>query len=281
MRVSSSLTTIGQNNKQMQQDDLKIGKIIAYVVIVLIVIVLLIGSIGTVGAGQEGVKTRFSAVVGNVGQGLYFKIPFIEHVHVIDIQTQKEQVDAEAASSDLQDVNATVAINFNVNSTQVGELYQNIGEDYGDKVVAPAIQEAVKAATAKYTAEELITKRPIVQSDIKKLLVERLAPQFISVSNVSIVNFKFSPSFNKAIEAKVTAEQDALAAKNKLEQVKFEAAQTVAKATADAQAIKIQAEAITQQGGHDYVQLQAINKWNGALPTQFVPGSAIPFLDLK
>ncbi len=256
-------------------------KIIGWSVVGLIVLLFLSGMVGSVGAGERGVKTRFSAVVGEVQQGLYFKLPFIESVHTIDVQTQKEQTNAEAASADLQTVHATVAVNYNVNPTKVGDLYTNIGEDYKSKVIDPAIQEAVKASTAKYAANELITKRPQVQDDIKAALVARLAPQFIDVGSVSVINFDFSTSFNQAIEAKVTAEQNALAAKNKLEQIQYEAQQTVATAKAQAEAIQIQAQAINSQGGADYVQLQAINKWDGHLPQQFVPGSAVPFLNVS
>lgn len=249
--------------------------------IALCVITVLFGSFGTVAAGERGVRTRFGAVVGEVGQGLYVKIPIIESVVVIDVQTQKEQTNAEAASADLQTVHAVVAVNYNVDISKVQELYTNIGLDYKSRIIDPAIQEAVKSSTAKYTVNELISKRPQVQDDIRSSLINRLSPQFIDVGAVSVVNFDFSDSFNKAIEAKVTAEQNALAAKNKLDQVKFEAEQTIATAQAQAEAIKIQAQAINSQGGADYVQLQAINKWNGALPAQFVPGSAIPFLNLK
>lgn len=253
---------------------------IAAVVVIFIVLFAIFGSVGTIGAGERGVKTRFGAVVGELGTGLYFKVPFIEGIDKFDVQTQKEQVDAEAASSDLQDVKATIAVNYNVDPTKVTTLFTTIGDDYKARVIDPAIQEAVKAATAKYTAEQLITERPLVQGDIEAALVTRLSTQFILVTQVSIVDFSFSDQFNTAIEAKVTAEQNALAAKNKLEQTVYEASSTVTTAEAQAEAIKIQAQAINSEGGADYVQLQAVNKWDGHLPTQFIPGSTMPFLNL-
>ncbi len=258
------------------------------VILGVIAVVLIWGSFGTVSAGNTGIKTRFSKVVGTVNPGLYFKIPLMDSVSAMNTQTQKEQVDAEAASSDLQTVHATVAVNYNVNESKVGELFTNIGVNYGTKVIDPAIQEAVKSSTAKYTAEELITKRPEVTDSIKSELTSKLSLSGISVTGVSIVNFDFSATFNAAIEAKVTAEQDALAAKNKLAQVQYEAQQTVASAQAQAEAIKIQTEAITNGGGQSYVQLQsikvqqsAVDKWNGVLPTQMIPGSTVPFINLN
>ena len=245
-----------------------------------VLLVLLFGSLGTVGAGERGVKTRFSNVVGEVTPGLYFKLPFIEHIEKMDVQTQKEQTIAAAASADLQNVSTEVAVNYNIEPTAVRDLFITIGTDYKIRIIDPAIQEVVKAVTASYTAEELITKRPAVTDAIKTQLTERLEANHIIVSAVSIVNFNFSEQFNQAIEAKVTAEQNALAAKNKLDQVKYEAAQTVTTAQAQAQAIQIQAQAIQQQGGANYVQLQAVNKWDGHLPTQMIPGATLPFINL-
>lgn len=258
-----------------------VGKIISASIVGLIVLISLIGSIGTVGAGERGVKTRFSNVVGEVQPGLYFKLPFIENVHKTDIQTQKVQQDTTAASSDLQDVKATIAVNFNVDPARVGSIYQNIGEDYQEVVINPAIQETVKAITAKYSAEQLVTSREQVRQGIVDALSSKLAPAGFTVTQVAIINFAFSNDFNRAIEAKVTAEQNALAAKNKLDQVQFEAQQTLASAKAQAEAIQIQAQAINSQGGADYVMLQIANKWNGVLPTTMVPGGALPFLNIK
>lgn len=102
----------------------------------------------------------------------------------------------------------------------------------------------------------------------------------IIISGMNITNLEFSPSFNTAIEAKVTAEQNALAQKNKLEQVKYEAQQTIEKAKAEAESIKIQAESVNSQGGADYVKLKAIEKWNGVLP-QYQLGNATPIIDIS
>ena len=264
----------------MQDTQINVVKIVKWSVVALVALIVIFGTFGSVGAGERGVRTRFGNVVGDVQPGLYLKIPLIEGIHKTDIQTQKVQEDTTAASSDLQDVKATIAVNFNVAPAKVMEIYKNIGQDYQFVIIDPAIQETVKAVTAKYTAEQLVTSREQVRQGIVDALAAKLDPQGFTVSQVAIVNFAFSEDFNKAIEAKVTAEQNALAAKNKLDQVKFEASQRVAQATAEAEAIKIQASAIEQQGGANYVQLQAIAKWNGVLPTQFIPGSSLPFINL-
>lgn len=261
--------------------DFRLGKAIIHIIIALIAIIILFGSFGIVQTGDRGVRTRLGVVEGLVEPGVYFKIPMIEHVQKFDVQTQKEQTDASAASADLQTVKTTVAINYNVDSTKLADLYTRIGEEYKSKVIDPAIQEVVKAVTADYTAEQLITKRAEVTEKIQVALSAKLALSDIAVTTVSIVNFDFSDTFNAAIEAKVTAEQNALAAKNKLDQVKYEADQTIASAQAQAEAIKIQAQAINSQGGADYVQLQAVKQWDGHLPTNMVPNGSVPFINLN
>lgn len=247
----------------------------------LVALILIFTSFGTVSSGEIGIRTRLNEVIGTKGPGLYAVVPFMESVEPINVQTQKEQVDVEAASSDLQDVHTVIALNYNVESDKVADLYVRVGTSYKTVIIDPAVQEAVKASTAKYTASDLIQNRPKVRDAIQKDLAVKLSENFIQVSDVSIVDFRFSETFNRAIEAKVTAEQNALASKNLLEQKKYEAEQTVVTAQAQAEAIKIQASAINSQGGADYVALQAIGKWNGVLPIQMIPGSSVPFINVN
>ena len=245
------------------------------------IIVLLFSIIGFVPVGYRGVATRLGNVTGQVrGQGIFFKIPFIDGNRNIEVRVQKKETDATAASRDLQSVSAKVALNFRLEPGLLVSLYQELGMDYDDRIIVPALQESVKATTAKYTAEELITKRTEVREGIKLLMLEKMGNNGIVVDDFNIIDFDFSESFNKAIEAKVTAEQDALAAKNKLEQVKYEAEQRIAEAKGEAEAIKIQSEAIQSQGGANYVQLKAIEKWNGGVP-QYLMGNSVPFINLS
>lgn len=254
---------------------LKVGKLAAYVVGGIIIVITLFGTFGTIGAGNVGIETRLGAVVGTKEPGLYFKLPFIEHVISMDVQTQKEAVTAvEAASQDLQTVTTDVAINYHLEGGKAAAIYQNIGTDYAARVIDPAIQESVKANTAKYTAEQLITQREAVRQGIIDLLTQKMQQFGIMVDAINITNFTFSPDFTKAIEAKVTAVQNAEAAKNKLAQVQYEAQQTVAKAQGDAEAIKISAQAINSQGGADYVELQRIKAWDGHACTSYCGLSA-------
>lgn len=224
---------------------------------------------GTVPAGFVGVHTRMSAVKDTFSPGFYAKIPWIDGVAIMDTQTQKKEVNAEAASSDLQNVSAVVAINFHVLPSDASTIFQNIGTDYQSRIIDPAIQESIKSITANYTAEQLITKRTAVRDGIFALLSTKLDAYGIKTDSINIVNFDYSPSFNTAIEAKVTAQQNALAAENKLAQVKFEAQQRISQAEGEAKAIGIQAAAINSQGGADYVELQRIKAWDGHACTSY------------
>ena len=256
-------------------------KLKKYVTIAAVVLVLLlIGSaFGTVGAGERGVLLRFDAVTGKIyDEGLFFRWPFIEQVMKMDIKVQKNQVEATAASKDLQTVHSDVAFNFHINPSKVASIYQEVGVDYNQRIIAPTLQESVKASTAKFTAEELITRRELVREETKVLLREKLEPRGIMVDEFNIVNFGFSSSFNNAIEAKVTAEQSALAAKNKLEQIKFEADQRIAEARGKAEAIRVESDAL--RSNPQILELRALEKWDGVLP-QVTGSGGVPFINIQ
>lgn len=255
----------------------------------IVILILLLSSFTTISPGEQGIVLRMSSIDRVVENGFHFKLPFVEEVVKINTQVQKEQVEATAASKDLQNVSAAVALNYNLFADKVEALYSKIGTNYKERIIDPAIQEAIKASTAKYTAEELVTKREQVRNDIKLALTERLTPEYINVTEVSITNFDFSPSFNAAIEAKVTAEQNALAAKNKLEQVKYEAEQKIASAEAEAKSIRLQSDAANNEKYVSLkqldVQLEFAKKWNGVGCQNNCWGAnaqnPIPFLNIR
>lgn len=255
----------------------------AFFTVILLVVILLFGTVKIVPAGHRGVKTRLGAVVpGSLAEGIHFKWPFIEKIYIMDVRVQKVEADAAAASNDLQTVTSKIAVNFHVDPERAHELYQRVGPAYGQTVVAPAIQEAFKAVTARYSAERLITNRPEVSEAAKQLLQEKLRPYGLIVDGYNIIDFDFSQEFNRAIEAKQTAEQMALKAKRDLERVRIEAEQRVTQAKAEAEALRIQREALTPE----LLRLReleamrmAIEKWDGHLPS--VTGGGVPFIQLS
>jgi regulator of protease activity HflC (stomatin/prohibitin superfamily) len=240
----------------------------------LVVLVLLLWpAIGYVDAGYRGVVLRFGAVTGRtLDPGIYLVTPVAESVEDMDVQVHADKLTAAASSRDLQDVHTEVTLNYNVDPARAGEVYTNLRKDYIQRVVDPAIQEAVKATTARFDAEELITKRPEVRDSIDTFLTNRLGSYGIHVDGVFITDFQFSPDFSAAIEKKVTAVQKALQAENDLRRIKTEAEQRVAEAMGQAKAIQLQAQSIAAQGGEAYLQLRWIERWDGHLPATLAAG---------
>ena len=252
---------------------------ITTIVLGALILIGLVASVETVGAGERGVLLNRSAVQDDIKQpGWHLITPFVQNIVTMDVQTRKVEVAADSASKDLQSVSATVALNFYPDPSSVNELYRDVGKDYEERIIAPALQEAVKSATSKFTAEELITKRPEVGTKIREVLKERLDKNHIVVEEFSIVNFAFSSEFNNAIEAKQTAEQNAQKAENDLKRIEVEAQQTIEKAKADAESIRIQGAALRENPA--LVDLKAVEKWNGVLP-QYTGGGAVPFINVN
>lgn len=257
------------------RNEVNTPKVIGHAFLAFILLVIVFGSFGTIDAGDRGVKVRLGNVVGTMEPGLYFKLPFIEHIYSIDVRTQGVVYEREnpltAASSDLQDVNVAVVTNYHVDPTKVVELYKQYRtlQNHEEIVIRPIVRDTVKAISAQYAAGELVTKRAEFAQKVADKLNERLNGKFIVVEQSNVTDIKFSPEFSKAIEAKVTAVQLADAAKNKLEQIKYEAQQKIETAKADAEAIRIQAQAINSQGGADYVALQKIKAWDGKSCTSY------------
>lgn len=239
-----------------------------------------------IGAGERGVVLTWGKVEDRIwDEGIHFKRPISQQVKKINVKVLKVEVEIGAASKDLQEVSATIALNYHLDPLAVNSLYQRVGRQYEMVIILPAVQEVTKATTAKFTAEELITKRQEVKDDIKEALTARLSAFSISVDEFAIVNFNFSDQFNAAIEAKQTAAQNAIKASRDLDRIRVEVEQTVAQAEAQArkQILEGQAEAKVLELQRavltkDLIQLRAIEKWDGKLPTY--TGGAVPFLDL-
>jgi prohibitin 2 len=234
-----------------------------------------------IGAGERGIVLNFGAVQETVlGEGLHFRIPMVQEVVLINVQVQKATTDAAAASSDLQDVNSTVAINYHIAPDKANIVYQNIGIQFKERIIDPAVQEVVKAVTAKYTAEQLITKRPAVSDAMKSTLTERLKEHNITVDAFSIVGFSFSKIFMEAIESKQTADQLAQKAQRDLERIKIEAEQKITTARAEAESLRLQRANISRELidlRRVEANLKAIEKWNGILP-QVTGSGAVPLI---
>jgi regulator of protease activity HflC (stomatin/prohibitin superfamily) len=240
---------------------LSTNAIIKFVAAFAVAIVLLsafFGSFVIVPSGFVGVVTTLGKVTGEIQPGFQWKVPFVQSVVQMNVQIQKEQAEAGAATHDLQSVSSTVALNYHLDHAQVSNVFVNLSADYVNRVISPTVQEAVKVVTARYDAADLLAKRAQVADDITKLLVDKLQPRGIIVDQVSIVHFEFSSAFNQSIEQKQVAQQDAQRAQYELQTAQLKA-----------QANQVQQAALTPE----ILEQQAIAKWNGTLPLYVGQGS--------
>lgn len=228
-----------------------------------ILLVLLFGSWFTVGAGEIGIITRFGEVQRVADSGFNFKVPLVEGVTIMETRIQKEEATSSAVTKDLQDVEATLALNYSIDKGTSLNLFKNVGVDYKENVIIPVLHESFKAGTAQYTAESLITNRSEAKEKILEVVKDRLQKYGIVINDLNITNLNFSEAFNKAIEEKAVAQQQVEKAKQDLERVKVEAEQKVAQAQADAEAQKLQQQTLTDL----MIKKMWIEKWNGQLPT--------------
>lgn len=253
---------------------------ISFIVAGLLGFMLVWGSFYTVNTGTRAIIFRFGQIIDVTDEGLHLKLPFIDKRLIVDVRTQKASSPASAGTRDMQSVTTEVAVNYHLNAASLAKIYAQSGLEVREKLIDPRIQEVVKAVVAKYSAEQLLVQREAVKTDIFTNLKNSLAKYSIVVEDIQITNFSFSPAFDKAIELKQTAEQSALKAKNDLQRIRIEAEQKISMAEAEAKAIEIQSLAVKAQGGEGYVQLKAIEKWDGKLP-QYSGSAAVPFIQLK
>ncbi len=270
----------GGKIQKMNEKDGK--KIVIGCIIAIFALILIVTTFYTVPAGHRGVVMTMGKVnLESMNEGIYIKAPFIQTVKKFEIKTRKIEVSADASSADLQDVQTTIALNYHLKADSVPRLYQELGSDYQTRVIDPSIQESVKAVQAKYTAEELVTKRAEVRTEIQRFIDEKLDKFYIEVDDFNIINFQFSEEFDKAIEEKVTAEQKKLKAERDLERIIIEKEQIIATAQAEAESLRLQKQEITPdliKLRQVEVQRSAVEKWDGVLPK--ITGGAIPFIQL-
>lgn len=241
------------------------------------------GTFYTIDSGERGVLLTWGdASMSSIGPGLHVKIPGMQTVDRYEVRTLKYESKATAASKDLQTVSTTVAVNYHLNPSMVPKVHVELGHNYDDRVIQPAVQEVVKASTAKYSAEQLVTDRSSVKDLIQKSLYDRLFTYGIIVESIAITDFSFSQAFKDAVEAKVTASQQKQKADMDLKRVEVEAQMQIEKAKAEAEALKLQKAAVTPELlelRKIEMQSKAIDKWDGKMP-QFTGSSAIPFIDV-
>jgi len=248
------------------------------IALVLVFLIGIFGSFTQVGVGEVGIVKHFGAIDPShpdiFDPGIHTKVPFRDDVVIFDTRIQKEQVEAFAASKDGVTIHSTIAINFHIDATKAPLILQNIGPNYRERIVDQQIQQAFKDVTAQYAGLELIQKREEVAIKARTTLKDKLTPYFIVVDEFTIPNYEFPKEFNDAILATQVANQQNLQAKQLQEKARTEAETALIVAQGLANAQKAQATTLTPE----YLQLQAITKWDGKLPLYLTPNTPLPFI---
>ncbi len=244
----------------------------------LVLIIAIFGSFTQVGVGEVGIVKHFGAIDLDhpdvFDPGIHTKVPFRDDVVIFDTRIQKEQVESSAASKDGVTIHSTITINFHIEAAKAPLILQNIGANYKERIIDQQIQQAFKDVTAQYAGLELIQKREEVALKAKGVLKDKLAPYYVVVDEFTIPNYEFPKEFNDAILATQVANQQNLQAKQLQEKARTEAETALIVAQGLANAQKAQATTLTPE----YLQLQAINKWNGQLPQYLTPNTPLPFI---
>ena len=229
----------------------------------ILLVILLFSSVTTIKSGEVGIRVRFGKVVNKkTTEGINFKFPVIEKIEKMNVRVQKVEVQTASSSKDLQEVEMSLAVNYQIDKEKARELYKTVGTGYDEVILEPAIQESIKAVTSKYTAEELITNRSEVSEKCQEELNKKVSKYGLKVNDFNITNFNFSEEFNKAIEEKQVAEQKVLTAKQELEKERIEAEKKIVKAEAENRANELKQQNLTD----NIIKEKFIEKWNGELP---------------
>lgn len=242
-------------------------------------LLLITTSCAIVGPGERGVRISLGSVSTEVKEpGAYLWIPMILGMAKVNVQIQKSEIEASAASSDMQEVKTHVAVNWSLSPEKTVQTYKTIGDedDVLQRIISPAVNEAFKAAIAKHTANDILAKRLILKQEIDALLMARLANYGVTLNDVSIVNLTFSSEFTKAIEQKQIAEQEAEQAKYHALKAIEDAKAAVNQARGQAESQRLVKETITPA----LLQKLAIEKWNGEFPQVMGQGS-VPFINMS
>lgn len=232
-----------------------------------------------VDTGRRGIKTNMGKIVGDpLPEGLHFYSPFTEDITEMNVRETSESYKLSAYSKDNQQIDTVVTVVSSPVASKVHQIYKEFGEDYMLQIAKPAITSAVKDILGQYTADNIISERAALQKQALSWVQEKLLVRNISVTGVEFTDIQFQPQYEQAVEAKVTAIQRAEEAKNRTQQVREEKEQSILRAQAEAESIKIKSAALSQNA--KLVELEAVQKWDGRLPVTMM-GNSVPFINLK
>ncbi|MBR8837461.1 MAG: prohibitin family protein [Stigonema ocellatum SAG 48.90 = DSM 106950] len=245
-----------------------------------VILVIIFRPFAIVNAGERGVVMKFGKVQNQIlDEGIHPIIPIVTSVKRLNVRVQQNTFQSDAASKDLQKITTELAVNWHIDPISANKVFQQVGDEQQivTGIITPAVSEVLKAATAKKTAEEIIALRTQLKEEIDSNLKKRLANYGVIVDDVSLVNFAFSPEFNKAIEAKQIAEQEAKQAEFSAKKATQDAQAEINRAKGQAEAQRLQRQTLTAQ----LLQQKAIEKWDGHFPTVIGGNGTLPLININ
>ena len=258
--------------------DKKVFGIPLLVLLLLVCLIVMVNPFVMVGPGERGIKIRLGQVqTTSYEEGLHLIVPFIDKFRTMDVKTQRNTITTAVYTKDIQQARINYVLNYNVEPSSVNKLFQQVGLDYESKILIPVVEGTIKDIIGKWNAQDLIANREKATGDILFKLQEQLKDNYLVITDFQMTEINYSDVFEKAIESKVTAEQEALKAKNKTVQVQEEAKQKVIAAEAEARSMAIRAQALSQN--KSLVQYEAVQKWDGKMP-QYMLGNSVPFINV-
>jgi len=274
----------GELKKQVQGGKMEkdyLGKLWVPLLAVVAAVVVF-SSFFIVPPGEVAIKNRLGSIVDSYSEGLHFKMPFVESITRFSIQIQRADIKTQAFSKDLQTMNSHLVVNHRIQRETAISIYRNLGPNYVENIVDPAVQEVFKAIAARYTAERIISERSLLVEEINAEVKARLSKKEIIVTDISVTDLDFTDQFLKAVEDKQVAEQQAKMSEKLVEKAKRDAEQQIAKSRGEAEALRMQREQVTPsliELRKVDAQLKAIEKWNGILPGYV--GAGVPFISIE
>lgn len=248
------------------------------VVLLLIVFIIICNPIAIVGVGERGVKVTLGQVSPqSYTEGIHLITPFISKIKNMDVKTQKSFIETDLYTKDIQQAKISYVINYNLQPQNAYKMYREVGTGYVDNILMPVVEGTIKDVIGRWNAQDLVANREAATIDILNKLQKQLEPRYINVTGFQITDINYSGVFEKAIESKVTAEQEALKAKNRTVQIQEEAKQKIISAEAEAKSMAIRANALTQNKA--LVEYEAVQKWDGKLP-EYMMGNSVPFINV-
>ena len=250
----------------------------AIIIALFVVFIGFFNPIAIVGVGERGVKVTLGRVSDeSFTEGIHLVMPFISTIKNMNVKTQKNYIETSVYTKDIQQAKITYVLNYNLQPDNAHKMYREVGINYLDTVVTPVVEGTIKDIIGKWNAQDLIANREKATQEILTKLQDHLAPRYVNVTDFQMTAIAYSNTFEKAIENKVTAEQEALRAKNKTVQIQEEAKQKLISAEAEAKSMSIRAHALTQNKA--LVEYEAVQKWDGKLP-EYVLGNSMPFINI-